>query len=384
MPIILNPGRDDSIVTSIGELGIFSSISMGDYGELREKVGGSVAKSSPSAFARAIIQFICYPIESLEDGKYKPNSPVLKDEDIERLSDNETEEIARRYVIKNEHLFKPLVSKTRTDEAGKTVHYSEYGDVQYPQEPDETYVQYLHRLSVAEEEKYKANILVGTNFSQHLGHNIFKTLDLGESLRRTLSVVPQFNAPDFAARSELMVMADIAKSAEEARLRPYRMLSEQLDRLVYTSVQAGEFLVEMNKTQTKIAEETKKSSDTSGRFSRINVRLNIGVLVIALIAFGWAIYTFISTPREQLATGPVIENHANKIVDILTKIENVNSQSQLEQQNHEKERIKLEKELIEEIRQLRKFNETEMSLVRQRLQNLEDSKTTLRGSKSRN
>src|SRR5262245_7982363 len=105
MPIILNPKPYDLVDTKVGNLGVFW-ISSGHQDLLLKKIGGSVANSSPFKFARAIIPFICWPIDSLQDGQYKPESPVLTDEDITKLSESEIEEIAHKYIIHNEHLFK--------------------------------------------------------------------------------------------------------------------------------------------------------------------------------------------------------------------------------------------------------------------------------------
>src|SRR5438445_8747493 len=95
---------DDSVTTKIGELAVFNLSGM-YYEELLGKLGGTITKSSPVEFVRAIIPFICYPINSLEDEKYRPTpSLILKDEDIANLSESDIEEIARIYVVNNEDL----------------------------------------------------------------------------------------------------------------------------------------------------------------------------------------------------------------------------------------------------------------------------------------
>src|SRR5438132_6495104 len=219
------------------------------------KLGGTITKSSPVEFVRAIIPFICYPINSLEDEKYRPTpSLILKDEDIANLSESDIEEIARIYVVNNEDLSRSHIYKDRNDEDGKIVKYLEYADVKYPKKYDENYVHYLHRLLIIQENYYreqreelKTKSLRYTNFSQRLRNDIFKTFNLGESLRGTLPVTPASTTPDFPHMDNI---TEIIQTNEETRLRPYRMLSEKLEHLIDKSDKTVEFLVSMNLTQT--------------------------------------------------------------------------------------------------------------------------------------
>src|SRR5438445_2792355 len=113
------------------------------------------------------------------------------------------------------------------------------------------------------------------------------------------------------------------------------MLSEKLEHLIDKSDKTVEFLVSMNLTQTEIAEEIKRSSDSAERSSGSNLRLTkkifIWTIVGTLITACGVLYSI--HVSQQSVTNSVVESHANKIIDVLTKIENTNSQTQLKPQS---------------------------------------------------
>jgi hypothetical protein len=170
MVLKLHPEPGDLVTTDLGELGIFW-ISAKDHSELLSKLGGTVTKSSPIELARTMLPFLCHPIESLQGGKYKPDSPTLRDEDVSKISDDEIEEIIHKYIIYTERLFPSPGKNTK--------------------EHDETYVQYLYRLSLAEENKYrkqneqlKASILGATHFSQYMQTELSAIRRFSEEVNR--------------------------------------------------------------------------------------------------------------------------------------------------------------------------------------------------------
>ena len=289
----------ECIHTAIGELCIFS-ISCGSQTELYKEIAKPISECEPKEFIKFLISYICFSKTSLKEGKYKPDNSQLTNDDVSSLTDDDLEAIAKVYVENNEDLFKKLIFNNEKNDAGETIYKSEYGGIEYPRYENESYIQYLLRLSVKSEEKQRklmedmfGSVLGLKNFSNKLVDNIKNTLSLGDSLKKTMESI---RLPHELSGKPPIVMipninwSEIDRKNEERRLRPFNELADRLDQLIDVSAQATEFMIEANKIQTKIAEEIKSSSDETRKFSKKNIILTIAVIILTAISIGISLY----------------------------------------------------------------------------------------------
>ena len=189
---LLKPEAYACIDTCIGEICIFD-INVKSQTELHKKLGASLKEQAPEDFVRNFCLYVCFPKESLKENKYKPDSPVLTDDDVIKLSDEDLENIAGIYIDNNEYLFKKLTFRNKKSEEGETVNYGEYKEIEHAKKENESNTFYLHRLSILEGEKRKkqfedmlksASGLSG--FSSKLTDSIKNTLSWGDSLSKAM------------------------------------------------------------------------------------------------------------------------------------------------------------------------------------------------------
>ena len=90
--------------------------------------------------------FVCYPKDSLLDEERRPKEFVLTREDVEKLTDDDIERIARIYTEGNDSLFRKNIRKEAISSEGGVAVSFEKGDVEFPREDGESYVRYLSRL----------------------------------------------------------------------------------------------------------------------------------------------------------------------------------------------------------------------------------------------
>jgi len=331
--------------TCIGELCVFS-INVKGQTELHKKLDTSLKECSPSDFVRSFCLYVCYPKESLKDNKYKPESPVLTDDDVNKLSEDDLEKIAGIYIENNEYLFKKLVFKKKTNEKGETVNYGEYEEIEHPRNEKESNIFYLHRLSILEDEKRKKqfddmfkSVSGFRGFSSKLTDSIKDTLTWGNSLSKAMESIRPINQPHIRPIDYEIPSIDIAKISrenEERRLQPFNELSERLDRLIESSVQASEFMIEANKIQTQIAIEIKTSGDVTERYSKKNILLSGIVIFLTIVGLSLTTYAIISGNSFNEKQQDKLQNSAEAIVTSLAAInknlsvENSRSQKSLD------------------------------------------------------
>jgi len=333
------------IDTCIGELCVFG-INVKGQTELQEKIDASLKECSPSDFVRSFCLYVCFPKESLKDNKYKPDRPVLTDDDVNNLSEDDLEKIAGIYIEKNNYLFKKLTFKKKTNEKGETVNYGEYKDIEYPREESESNTSYLYRLSILEGEKYKKqfedmfkSVSGLSSFSSKLTDSIKNTLTLGDSLSKAMESIRPINQTyirPIEYESPSIDLAKITRENEERRLQPFNELSERLDQLIESSVQASEFMIEANKIQTQIAAEIKTSGDVTERYSKKNILLSGIVIFLTVVGLLLTTYAVISGNSFNEKQQTKLQNSAESIVTALTginknlAIENSRSQQPLD------------------------------------------------------
>ncbi|MGO9620306.1 MAG: hypothetical protein ACLPT6_02735, partial [Desulfobaccales bacterium] len=334
------------VITTIGELCLFS-ISWGNQVEFRKQLGKSINEWDPAEFLRKYVRYVCFPKASLKEGKYKPDKPVLTDNEISSLTDDDLEKIAELYVVNNPYLFKELITKTEKNDKGEMVFSGEYGDVEYPKNEDETYTQYLFRLFIKKDEKESKLVgktissMIGLKtFSNGLGKSIQNTLSWGDSLRKTMESIRLAETPaivHFETVSPEIDLTELARIKEQNRLRPFKDIAERLDKLIDASAQASEFMITANEIQTRIAGEIKSSADETRTFSKSNIILTIVVILLALFAI-WQSNRDANIRRIEtkeyinLLVGSLNKIDSSILADRTSKIENQQLRAQVEQQ----------------------------------------------------
>lgn len=299
--------------TSIGQLAIFK-LNIRSMIKLSNTLGDETSKIKPIDYVRSLITFVCYPMESLIDGKTRPNEPVLSLRDVQKLRDGELEEFAKLYVQNNEYLFKD--SSTSTDTA-------------YPRNKDEFYVDYLHRLTVLQEKKLSATVgdvlKPFKNFSNDLAAKMVQNVKAGEQLRRAILGL-QDNQQLAQVRSLPLELpkidySELSRLEEKRRRAPFEELGVKLDLLIETSNKSVEFIIEANKVQTQIAAELKGASDTGRHYSVVNIALSIAVIILAGISIFTSIYLYKLGERDTRDQQRVIAKYANDISGSLKDID---------------------------------------------------------------
>ncbi|MFH1614493.1 MAG: hypothetical protein ABIG61_05360 [Planctomycetota bacterium] len=339
--------------SSIGKLCLIT-LCAGDQIKLLESLEQSLELCPAEVFVRKLMVYICYPEESLDSEGYKPESMILSDDDIEKLSTEEIEKFAEIYIKHEDYLYRKTLTKKRTDEDGKEVIYFENGEIEHPRNDNETFVQYLHRLYVLQEKKMKEQLskmtksIIGTaRFSAGLSQNIKNTLSMGNSISKALGCIGGLSAKDSILKSMTdfktaqplatpkltrpnIDFGEIVRLSEENRRAPFDDLANRLDQLIEINTQSTEFMVEMNKTQTGIAGEIKASGESASNFSKWNIVFT--VLVIVLTGFG--LWLTVVDHADTNANSETIKEYVDNVVGKLDNINNsigVNNQKSIEQ-----------------------------------------------------
>lgn len=317
------------IETNIGELCVFS-INAKDQTKLHKNFDTSLVDCPPADFIRNLCVYICFPKYSLKDEKYKPDNPVLTNEDVNKLTEDELEKIAGIYIDNNEYLFKKLEFKKKKNDKGETVNYGEYNEIERPRIGGETNISYLYRLSVLEIEKQKKQMqdmfksVSGLgSFSSSLTDSIKNTLTMGDSLSKAMESIRAITTPELRPIERDRFHTNffkIDRDKEERRLQPFNELSNRLDQLIESSVQASEFMIEANKIQTRIASEIKASGDLTDKHSRKNILLSGIVIMLTVISLSLTAYAFISGNTFNEHQQKNLENSAKEIVNSLSDI----------------------------------------------------------------
>lgn len=333
------------VETEIGELNLFS-ITTGRHREMLGELGGDLSKCSPQDFIRILIKYVCVPTNELIEGKFLPKNPSLSTAQVEKLPDKDLEKIAKTYIEKNDYLYLETV-KESDKEGGNIIHFKK-GEVKYPRIEDEKYVDYLHRLSVIEYEEMKKTLesfakpfAKFKHFSDTLNQNIKNTFILGDSLRGTFagtSKVPPFEVHSRNYDSALKSIAQAAAEKEERHLKPLKEMANKFDVLIDSSAKAADFLIEMNRLQTGIAEELKESGDKAVKFSKINLKLNSVVIGLTAIALIFSIITYFLNKHDSS-----VENLQNikQVKEIATQLVTVGEGISNNYKNNEQTILKL-------------------------------------------
>lgn len=393
-----------SVETAIGELHVFY-LSVKDYQEIEGNLDSSIEEADEERYLNEFIKHSSFPSHSLDE-EYKPKEPVLTDDEVSKLAASEIDKIIQLYIDNSPHLYKKQIRNSENDDEGNTrISYS-YGEVEYPRNEDESLKAYLHRLVVLEEKKRREqqkklteSIIGRSNFSHGLDKNIMSTLSLGESLSRftdqihsplgdalkayksplqdTIDRISKITSPTDSILKSIEPIQpidserniqDMYKIERENRERPFRDLGEKLDELVELSSESTKFMVEMNKSQTQMANELKQSGDQASKHSKLNIYFSVVVIiltVIGLLISSSSIYISVNDKQTEGLSGSI-----NKLTDSLQSLPSTNDLVRLEKliqdQSTEIKQLKAEnsaqREEIEQLK-LNNKNQTKVQLV---------------------
>lgn len=300
------------------------SLTFGNHSNLISDLNGPIESADPTEYIKKLIPYICYPTESLQENKYRPNFPVLSENNVERLSNADLESIAALFVKENPYLYKEQINKSKINEKGDTVAYSEFGDVKYPKNDNENNVCYLHRL-LCINEKHRIEVLKSiasrmpniSSFTSGLSSDIVKNLALGNRLGERLEDLKSFNTPK-AYKFESIDLVDIKRKEEKRRREPFDELAEILNSLLDSSIQTSEFIIETNNIQTRIAAEIKAGSDSTDRHSKKNLYLTYVVIFLTIVGLVCSIWSGLSGVSFSDEQQDIMHNYASMISESLT------------------------------------------------------------------
>ena len=284
MGIVLPRAKDVFFDTEkLGRLYVFTLVLADEQG-LYKEVGKSIEKVSPLQYIKILVKYVCHHEDKLEEGKYRPKQPTLSNDEISLISESELEDFAEKYITKN-GLNRKWVSKPGKSEEGVNSVTLELGEVEYPRNEGEKWVDYLHRLAVIGEkrlsesfEKIAKQFAGMEKFSKNLQEQMKNTFSLGDSLKKSIE---SFSIPPDLISKSYKPPFDFR---EIPYIKPFGGLPDKIDKLIETSVRSADFLIEMNKTQTGIANELKSSGEKTAWYSKLNIATGIliGIIIIGL------------------------------------------------------------------------------------------------------
>lgn len=306
------------IKTKIGNIAIFWS-TLRDRDNIKKELGSDFEKGGSETYIKTLIKYICHKEESLIN-KDKPKEITLTESEINRLSSDDIETIAKTYIHSKKYLFREFISDSKETKEGDDLISSKLGDVEFPRNEGETYVDYLFRLEIEQNKKIKRAFENSfgkiSSFSKSIQDSIRATASLGESFKNAVNAIqiPKLpkNEPKFPKYSNLDE-SSISKQILDLEQQPMEVVSPGLDELIEINTKSLEFLTETNRTQTLIANEIKASSIASSKLTKWNIAISIVLLLISSCAL------YISgQSNKQINIDN--SNHVKTIVNSLYKI----------------------------------------------------------------
>jgi hypothetical protein len=280
--------------TSIGTLAL-KRITLGIRGEMYEEFDKKLKDTLPSEYIKILVKYCCVKQKDKESDEI-----LLTKNEISKLTDDDFEKIAKYFIENNDYLNRE--SKTKNvEEEGEILLTTEYGDISTPKNKDESFQEYLLRLTVKDDletsesfKKFQGNL---ASFSKNLQESIKGSLNLGKQLSESVYKIKNLNIPTFeppivpkTIKLSPKNLPDF-KLSETSSLKTFKEFSSKLEQLIEISASSTEFMVEANKIQTRIADEVKISSDTSTSLSRKNINVSFIVLAVAVLSFFYSIYS---------------------------------------------------------------------------------------------
>lgn len=322
------------VKTNIGNLAIFW-LSMRNRIDVEKELGSDLKKIDSKVYIKTIIKFICHKESYLSDLQTKPKEITLKGNEIDALTDDDLETIAKEYITANDYLYKKHITETNENEDGVNVISSMYGDVEFPKYDTESYVDYLLRLEVEQNEKIreavKSIIEPLSSFSKSIQDSFKGTVSLGENLRNTINTLQSIKIPHISPVIPQIPKLDLKKTTDQIsnfEERPMLEVAYGIEELVEINSQSIKFMIQANELQAQIAEEIKRSSDSSTKLTKWNIVLSVLVLIISFTALGFSFMSDKQTNKWNSTRVDTIVSSLEKINESVMRNKD-NSQPQI-------------------------------------------------------
>ena len=329
-----------NIQTSIGDLYLYE-MRVKEIIGIEKNLGSKLEELESEEFFRLYIPFFAYLKQDIDREQLeRPEEYNLKSEDVNKLSKDELEEIAKLFIEKHSSLYKDWTSSSSKKEDGTPIiSLKEEIDESLLKQDNETYIEYVHRLILGRHKKdqERAKKML-SSFSAGLSNDILKTMGMGESLKGSFDSYKSISdiAKSFSPKAESFESVeskfpkfdyDFSKQIqdqEKRRLAPFKDLSSKMDMMIKAENETVSFMDDVYKTQVQIANELKTSSDSANENSKLNIKYTrwiIGLTVfsalITAIAFTYSVW-FDNGSAQLIQTN---ENIKSSIVETNSKLE---------------------------------------------------------------
>lgn len=310
LKILGEPRPVGYVDASIGKLAIFDT-SMPEFDSVTDS---SVLELKTSDFAARLIPFIAHRTESLRENETKPDKPTLSAKQVSKLTEADVESILEAFLKSHEYLYRESKPKESINQDGQRVSTQTYGDTVLPREKGESNSQYLQRLltlfatKVRNLRRKAAELSSNTaHFSKGLQQDIGNTLQIGDSLANLMEAnryptMPGLTHPGLETtpqprtdvqQPDSIDQNTLVEEVEEAGQAQLEGLYDRFDKLLDSSASLGEFLVEANETQTKIASEIRAAGSDASQIGKQSLNLTRRNLSTTFAVLGFAVLALI-------------------------------------------------------------------------------------------
>ena len=273
------------LTTSIGKLYFFDLI-VKNSRDIKKELSKPLENFSAKKLFKFYLPYFAYLEKDLIDTKLKrPKKYLLNQKEVDSLSDNELEELAKIFIENNSYLYKKSETKKRHKDDGTVVlSLDNEVDEKLFKRNNESHIDWFYRLILYQNEKEKKQMEKFTSsFSSAVSKDIFKTIGFGNSLENSLNSIKKASYIEHKVEMPQIDFVEIERKKEERRLAPLKELSLKMDAMIEAERQTVSFINQTNLTQMEIATELKSSSDANNKTSKLNIFLTI--IVIGLTIF---------------------------------------------------------------------------------------------------
>ena len=266
------------VETTIGKLSLFF-LSLKHSYILSTALRHMDDERKPLQCIKILITLVCYPKDSLKNGKYKPEERVLNLEDVDKLSEEEIKNLAEIYIENNSSLYKDKISWIELNDEGKEIHYSKYEGIKYPKEEKESSIDYLYKLLKLEDERQREQMNSMFNlipklssFSPNLQTAVVSNLVAGSAITEAMKTNKFFESNLKAAANSHRKLNDNVMQVQDrvakAKREPFDKLGAKLDTLIQFTSTSTENLVQGNSRQAQMGAEIKSVGDETNELQK--------------------------------------------------------------------------------------------------------------------
>ncbi|CAA6805294.1 MAG: Unknown protein [uncultured Sulfurovum sp.] len=301
-----------NIQTSIGDLYLFK-VRVKEIIGIEKKLGRKLEELESKEFFKRYLPFFVHLKQDLVGEELeRPEEYTLKSEDINKLSKDELEEIAKLFIEEHSSFYKEWKSSSKKEDATPVIYLKEEIDESLLRQDNESYIEYVYRLVLERHKKdHELARKMFSSFSSGLSSDILKTIGMGESLKSSFDSFRSIGEMATSFNSEAVSFENLdstfpkfdydfskqIQDQEKRRLAPFKDLSSKIDLMIEAEKQTVSFMEEVYKTQVQIASELKTSSDSANQnsqknltFTKIIIILTVLSTLITAIAFTYSVW----------------------------------------------------------------------------------------------